>query len=246
MRGLFLAATGAIGLAFAGNAVAAPVFTARPNFDATFPGLCGGVACEQAVPEIRNGDNGTSPSQNEWQNSLNTGVIPGPGGAVNITGTNGIWNGAPYAFSLSYNAATDLLRLGVNLGSGFQNADYTVDLATTVSLFLRATARAGSADTSLTRMVLNGTPVPDLFGNDTADYLQVSSFNWNSDWTLTGNVAMTGGATGGNSRPSVQFKLTNLPGPPNGGGDPNVIPAPAALSLLGLGILALGALRRRG
>ncbi|WP_158291969.1 choice-of-anchor W domain-containing protein [Paracraurococcus ruber] len=217
----------------AGAAQAAPVTTLLANYDTTFSTLCNGVACEQAVAEARNGDNGRTAAQAEWNIGPNTSA---PTATVNISGLTGggLWNGTALPFRLAYDGSD--LRFGIDRGSGFQDVTYTVSLAATQTLFIRAVARSGGADTTIAGLALSGNALPTLAGDSGGDYLRVSNFTWSSAWNLTGTIAMTGGP-GAGAVPSVQFKLTNLAVPPP-------VPEPAGIALLGLGLAALGVARR--
>lgn len=214
--------------------------TALPDYDGTFPGLCNnGVSnydCEQAVAEARNGDNGTSARTFEWGIGPNTAA---PADTVDIASSSGLWNDSPLPFSLSYDASSDLLRFAfTSLGLTNPNADYTVDLNPTKTMYIRAVSRSGQPTTQLTGLSLNGLSINNLVGNDTADYWLLSGFNWNANWALTGNLTMMGAAIGSQARPAVQFKLTNLEPPPS-------VPEPTTLALLGLGLAGLGYRRWR-
>ncbi len=66
-----------------------------------------------------------------------------------------------------------------------------------------------------------------------------------ANWTITGTVSFTVAGTS-QERPAWDFRFRGVGTPTNGGGDPTLVPAPAGLAVLGLGLLGLAALRRRG
>ena len=73
--------------------------------------------------------------------------------------------------------------------------------------------------------------IPDLVGDSNADYLAIFDFDWNADWTLTGQVTMDGSTAFPESRPSVQWKLTDL--------IVTEVPEPATLLPMASGLAAL-------
>ncbi len=125
--------------------------------------------------------------------------------------------------------------------TGAATVSYTVNLAATESLFLRATARNGAPATALTNLALNGValPIAALVGDASADHPRVTNFDWSSAWTLTGDLAMTGASSGSQARPSVQSKLTDPDAPPA------AVPLPTGFVLFGSALPGLGMVARR-
>lgn len=227
-----------------GAAHAAPAtVTLLPGYDSTFPGRCGGspaVDCEQAVGEFRRGDNGATAAEREA--GLGTNTVTSPADAINITGNPGFWDGQAYAFALTYDAVSDLLQLSLDVdrNSTFgaaETMDFTVDLGPTSTMYIRAAGQTG-VPVELNALTLDGMALSiPSFSTDSNSYLEIADFNWNADWALAGNIIMDG-TTGSSSRPSVQFKLTDLP--------PNAIPVPAGAWLFGSAAAAgLARLRKK-
>ncbi len=92
----------AIGRLALGSAQAAPVTTLFADYDATFASAarCDGTACEQAVAEFCNGDNGTAARTFEWNVGPTT-LAPADRADVTGLGGTGLWNGAARGFALA-------------------------------------------------------------------------------------------------------------------------------------------------
>lgn len=231
-HGLILAGLAATAITLAPQPGQALTINELPDYDGTFPGLCAGdgsdnTACEQAVPEARAGDySANNPQERELgigRTTLN-----------DIQDSAGFsWNGLSHSFGLSYDGTT------LEFDVGGTTVSWAVDLAPTRTLYIRASG-FDENDTELTSMQLDGEAIGDLVGDTSADYLAVTDFDWDSDWTLTGDILLPLDGPNG-SRPSAQFKLTDL----GDTVDTTGISEPATLAIIGAGLLGAGLLRRR-
>lgn len=243
MRFSYLIAS-ALGLAVAAQAHAAPVAVKFDDYDSTFSSRCGGTACEQAVGEFRNGDNG---GVAEAIGTLGRATVVS-GDQIRLNAP-GFWGANDVRkFSFAHDGAGNLSLvldldadgdLGDEIDDG-SNSDafmsfFASDIDDTQTMWIRATSNVGSADTVLSGLTLNGTALGDLTGDSVADYLRVSGIDFGAAWTLMGFLSMDGNSANPNARPSVQFKLTELPVP---------VPGAALLFLPVAGFLATR--RRRG
>ncbi|MEM1379063.1 MAG: hypothetical protein AAGH41_00410 [Pseudomonadota bacterium] len=242
MKHVLLVAASAAALLGAANAAPATV-NLLPGYDSTFPGRCGGspaVDCESAVAEFRKGDNGANASEREVGIGLNT-TVP-QADEINVsTDPDGLWDSAAFDFLLSYDETPGVLELAIDLDrdnafSAGEEVAFNVDLAGVTTMYIRIATGAGGSPTTLGDLALDGMALSiPSFSTTTNSYLELSDFTWDADWDLSGFVIMDG-TVGSNSRPSVQFKLTDLP--------PDAIPVPAGVWLFGSAVAA-GAARLR-
>lgn len=216
----------------------AATVTVLPDYDGTFPGLCGGQACEQAVGEFRNGNNG---APGEAIATLNVNTSTG-GNGISLN-QPGFWDGGAYAFEFAYTSGTVSLSLDIDRNGSFDGSEmlfFNADLSSTRSMYIRAVA--AQVPTTLSDLTFNdaslntdGMGSDSFSGDNVADYLLLTGVNWTADWSLAGLVLMSGDAGFSNARPSVQFKLTDL------GAE---VPVPAGVVLMGTALAGFAARRR--
>ena len=243
--------------AFVIAALAAPAGAATVkalgSWDAEFTALCSAdapsglttqqasIACEVAVAEARSG-NGTASGDQEItlrDPQTNGYSFSGTNGQLAINANDAYGNpGATYAFSIAYDAATDLLTY--NVGPQTITRSVVMDPARTLFIRLRT---GGTGDFNILNMSLTGAAGTFALGSMTdpdVSYLRVSDFDFTSDFVLSGqyeftaNIVSTGPNRNNGSRQAVQFKFTDIATVP--------VPAAGAMLLAGLGLLGL---RRR-
>lgn len=235
--------------------VAAPAdsasFTTFSGGDGAFNDLCvagsaigtGNQSCEFAVGELRSGD-GAGRAQTEIY------IQSPPGNPVDAVNF-GWGNGTVYGFLFDYKADGQVLSLSLDGQSALTSSVSGIDLSAVESMFIRVREPA-TGTVRLTDMALNGTALPDLApvasgSGSGPGYLQVGGIDWSADWSLTGDMAFTWTTPNipGGSNLNVNFKLTDLVMPGDNGGQPGVIPLPAAGWLLLSGLAGLGWVGRR-
>jgi hypothetical protein len=230
----------AFGLALAAGAVqAAPVQQSFNTYSAALTAL--GTATEIAVAQGRIGN---AAANGDYEIGLHIGP--------NFTNANPLGTAAERQWAWTDNAfrSFTLSRTGNSLRFVLGNYDETwtdASVALIDSLILRAAATSNST-TRLRNLSLDdaatGSLAPAAIAETNGDMGLVLGNIAAGNFTLTGQVAFdwTTGHRPSGSNMAFQIKAfdTQIPG-----GGPTAIPAPAGLALFGLGLLALGALRRR-
>lgn len=199
--------------------------------------------CEFAVGEIRGGGN-------SWE----IGVQNPPGTPVETK--QFVWtNGSTESFGLAHDSGSGGLALILDPLGPTETVSRTSigpnGRATMDTMVIRARSVDSGTKVELFDLALDGfdhsdntqAPPDGRFlrfrgaGSAGAAYLRLGDFDWGSDWTLTGQVALrwTTPAVPNNANLDVNFKLTEI----------GQVPLPASLWLLLAGLAGLGALARR-
>jgi hypothetical protein len=239
-HGLILAGLAAAAITLAPQPGQALTINELPDYDDTFPGLCAGdgsdnTACEQAVPEVRAGS--------AFDNSLSEkeiGIGRTTSNPEQTADYDWVDDNTGHDFTLSYDENTLTFQVEQTIVS------FDVDLSPSRTMFIRARGEDGL--TTLSEMSLvSGSDnffIGGLSGDEDPDYLELTDFDWGSNWSLTGEIFLADGTSGDpatRSQSAAQFKLTNL----GDTVDTTGISEPATLAIIGAGLLGAGLLRRR-
>lgn len=210
-------------MALAGTASAIPAWSYYLDGDAGLLALTNNGALERAVTEGRIGNGAMTGT---WEQAI---WELGGQGTPEVEAQLAITNGTAVPFEITWDGVDT-----VSYSVGSQTIAWTDVAGSFTDIFIRA--RGGATSTmSLTDLDLlgSGLSIGDLHTTNGVEYIRIRNMGMPfGAFTLTGvqTFSWSGQAPTG-SQLAYQVKLTN------------VIPAPATLA--GLGVLALGAARRR-
>jgi MYXO-CTERM domain-containing protein len=214
----------------------APTGAVRFNFDGLTPG--------SGSPLITTSVDGSTQMRLVFnpQAGVVTGAMSNVYAPPVISGSNGIGFGAGGGIQANGATTTPYLTTGSTGAQGFGNASMTFELPFAAQYF---GLLWGSVDTYNTLSFFDGnTLVGSITGsqvtpNATGNQGASGTFYVNINSTTAFNRVVA-------TSSQFAFEIENVALQRGPGNDPNVtVPTPAALALFGLGLLALGALRRR-
>lgn len=191
---------------------------------------------------------------------LDNGALIAPK-SLNPVGTPAWTVGQAYAFEITWRGATGTLALALDFNRDGDFLDAQESTATSVFAAAGPTSYAGlgfgylsislSQDTptaSLSGLTINGTAIGGFAGapaSFTETWFGAAGTPIIGDWTITGSVTFHA-AGNAQERPAFNFRFRQPGEPAPAGAGSAAVPAPAGLAVLGVALLGLAAVRRRG